>query len=114
MNETGIRVLLVEDNPSDVGLVRAELADVAAGQFELTHVKRLSEAEQRLREECYDVILLNLSLPDAHELATLTGLRQHESYQLSEPGGHCPAVGRPGDVWRSRCGLLGGTGKRGQ
>jgi len=73
--ETGIRVLLVEGNPEDVRLVRGMLARAGAKKFDLTHVNRLGEAVRRLREEPFDVILLDLSLPDAHGLGAATQLQ---------------------------------------
>src|SRR5574339_654293 len=67
-----IRLLLVEDNPGDAVLLRETLRDVGGdGQFDLTHVMRLEEALQKLAAETFDVILLDLSLPDAHGLETL-------------------------------------------
>ena len=60
-----IRVLLVEDNPGDARLLRDTLAEVDSARFELTHVDRLSTALERLSERGFDVILLDLSLPDS-------------------------------------------------
>jgi signal transduction histidine kinase len=63
-----IKVLLVEDNPGDARLLREALAEIARARFDLTHVERLGEAIRRLEEERFDIILLDLSLPDAHGL----------------------------------------------
>ncbi len=70
-----MKILLVEDNPGDAGLVRAALADVLGSQFELTQVGRLSEATGALQTERFDVLLLDLSLPDGHGLETLAVVR---------------------------------------
>jgi signal transduction histidine kinase len=64
------RVLLVEDNPSDVQLVRSALSDLSDRDFfgpifEITRASRLSEATKFLAGEEFDVILLDLSLPDS-------------------------------------------------
>lgn len=68
-----IRLLLVEDNPGDAIILRETLRDVGGeGQFVLTHVMRLDEALQKLATQTFDVILLDLSLPDAHGLETLS------------------------------------------
>lgn len=71
MNLDGIRVLLVEDNPGDARLFTELVKDAGAGQWKLTHVDRLSCALDRLSHESFDVILLDLSLPDADGLETL-------------------------------------------
>jgi PAS domain S-box-containing protein len=67
-----LRVLLVEDNPADADLVREALAEAGA-EATLVCVERISEALARAGDGKWDVVLLDLSLPDAHEL---TGLEQ--------------------------------------
>ena len=67
------RLLLVEDNPGDAYLVTEMLAAVPAGDFDVRHVIRCAEAEERAGD--VDVILLDLSLPDAHGLEAVTRLR---------------------------------------
>lgn len=66
-----IKVLLIEDNPVDAQLTKDILAEESADPFDLTHVDQMSEAIRRLRNERFDVVLLDLSLPDAHGLDTL-------------------------------------------
>ncbi|HEY3306658.1 MAG TPA: ATP-binding protein [Candidatus Binatia bacterium] len=63
-----IKVLVVEDNPGDARLLREALAEMARTRFDWTHVDRLAEALRRLEEERFDIILLDLSLPDAQGL----------------------------------------------
>jgi signal transduction histidine kinase/DNA-binding response OmpR family regulator len=70
-----IRILLVEDNPGDARLLREFLTETEASQFELVHADRLSEAQRRLGEGRFGAILLDLSLPDARGLETITRLR---------------------------------------
>jgi signal transduction histidine kinase len=60
-----VKVLLVEDSPSDAALVRESLQDSGAGVFEFTHVETLAEAMRRAREAAFDVSLLDLTLPDS-------------------------------------------------
>ena len=67
-----IKVLLVEDNPGDARLLREMLVEAAYALFKLTHVERLSEALKRLSEEAFDLVLLDLSLPDGQGLETFT------------------------------------------
>jgi CheY-like chemotaxis protein len=70
-----LRVLLVEDNPMDRLLLQEMLHTSKSALFQLTHVEYLSEALQQLAVERFDVVLLDLSLPDSLGLATFTMLR---------------------------------------
>src|SRR5438067_659479 len=71
-----MRVLLVEDNPGDARLLREAVAEVKAPSIEWTTVDRLADALKRLEDEPFDVLLLDLSLPDAQGFATFA--RAHE------------------------------------
>lgn len=73
----GIRVLLVEDNPGDVRLFLELLRETGAGHVKLEHVDRLCTALERLSNQAFDVVLLDLSLPDAHGLDTLVRAHAH-------------------------------------
>ncbi|HWF61176.1 MAG TPA: PAS domain S-box protein [Nitrospira sp.] len=70
-----MRILLIEDNPGDVRLLRERLAEGDTGRFELTHVDRLSAGLERLVETSFDVVLLDLSLPDSHGPDTVFRIR---------------------------------------
>ncbi|MDZ7956929.1 MAG: response regulator [Aulosira sp. DedQUE10] len=65
-----IKVLLVEDNPGDVLLLQEFLKDVTAAVVELMPVEQLDEALSHLAYESFDVMLLDLSLPDSQGLET--------------------------------------------
>lgn len=69
---TPIHILLVEDNPGDARLVLEMLAEARTGNFALTHVDLFAEALKRLGEQHFDVVLLDLTLPDSRGLDTLT------------------------------------------
>jgi signal transduction histidine kinase len=66
-----IKILLVEDNPYDAELLREMLLGVSTVQFEWVHVTLLGDALKRLREDTFDAILLDLSLPDSLGQETL-------------------------------------------
>ncbi len=70
MAERHIRLLLVEDDPDDVWMMRNLLGDRWDEPFDMVHVELLSAAVERLAEESYDIILLDLTLPDSQGLET--------------------------------------------
>ncbi len=76
-----MRVLLVEDNAADARLIRELLKDSSRGQFQLEQATRLDLALERLRHEAFDLVLLDLGLPDSQGMETVK--RAHEE---------CPAV----------------------
>lgn len=67
-----IRVLLVEDNLADVRLIQAMTAGMISPQFQITHEPRLYGGLHRLDTETYDLLLLDLGLPDSQGLSTFT------------------------------------------
>ncbi|WP_019508528.1 response regulator [Pleurocapsa sp. PCC 7319] len=71
-----IKTLLVENNQEDAFSLRKKLADTREVRFNLTHVERLEKALQCLQQESFDVVLLDLSLPDSHGLATFLSLEE--------------------------------------
>jgi signal transduction histidine kinase len=92
-----LRVLLVEDNPGDAPLVerharQGSVDDIAAG-VTVPHVEDLVTATERLAEDSFDLLLLDLGLPESSGLDTLdrlpedadlpvvvlTGLDDHET-----------------------------------
>jgi PAS domain S-box-containing protein len=72
-----IRILLVEDNPGDARLVEILLSEASSStRFELVHAERLEEAIDYLGKAEFDVILLDLSLPDSGDLETVSRTRE--------------------------------------
>ena len=72
------RVLLVEDNLGDARLVREMLIDAPSGPFQVQTVETLVAALDALaREDRFDVVLLDLSLPDSTVLDTLLTVERH-------------------------------------
>ncbi|MBF0168825.1 MAG: PAS domain-containing protein [Alphaproteobacteria bacterium] len=70
-----LNVLLVEDDPGDAALVLAVLRASKAPAFETTHVLSLHLAIEHVRTQATDVVLLDLSLPDATGVDTVTRMR---------------------------------------
>jgi DNA-binding NarL/FixJ family response regulator len=65
-----VRVLLIEDNPGDARLIREMLVEARSIAFALECADRLVAGLERLGQGEIDVILLDLSLPDAQGLDT--------------------------------------------
>lgn len=76
MQEKCIRVLLVEDNPGDVRLIKEMLGSHAyfGVTYQLSQVEILSVAVQMCSINPIDVILLDLNLPDSAGMETLQSL----------------------------------------
>ena len=75
MSSEPIKVLLVEDNLVDARLLYEGLQETLPEEFQMTHVRRLSEALEYLWEETCNVVLLDLGLPDSHGIDTLVMTR---------------------------------------
>jgi signal transduction histidine kinase len=73
--ESSIDVLIVEDSAADARLTRETLNEVDAPSFAVMHVECLADALDRLSRSRTDVVLLDLSLPDAHGLDGVRRLR---------------------------------------
>lgn len=69
------RTLLVEDNPGDARLIEEMLGEVGVGTFEPRSATDLAAARALLSEREFDVVLLDLSLPDSHGTETVAAVR---------------------------------------
>ena len=68
--EKNIKILLIEDNPGDAYLIEDHLEEFAKFSYELTIIGTLYEALSLLKEQSFDVILSDLSLPDSNGINT--------------------------------------------
>ncbi len=68
MSAAPTTVLLVEDDPADARLIQDALAGTGNSPFRVEWVRHLSDALERLAGEGFEVILLDLSLPDSKGL----------------------------------------------
>lgn len=72
------RVLLVEDNPGDQRLLLAMIEEAPRAApwptFDITHVDRLSAAVAAVGGAEFDLVLLDLSLPDSQGIDTFRGV----------------------------------------
>jgi signal transduction histidine kinase len=77
-----LRVLLIEDNPADVDLIKEALEEaersitIGAPQVVLEDVPRLAEGLTRVGVGDVDIVLLDLSLPDSQGFETFARLER--------------------------------------
>ncbi len=76
MTTAAVKILLVEDSPSDADVLQETLQQAGLDRFELTWVERLDDALARLSQEAFDVLLLDLSLPDSTGAETFQRARR--------------------------------------
>ena len=78
MNSSKINVLLIEDNPGDVRLVEELLHQTPSpgNTFSITNTDRLKNARALLQRNHCDLILLDLSLPDANGLEAFLEIKR--------------------------------------
>lgn len=69
---TSMHILVVDDNPGDVALVRLLLNKAAPGQFAISVAGCLAEVAGLLQRETFDLILLDLGLPEMSGLDSLS------------------------------------------
>ncbi len=75
-NYYAIGILLIEDNIGDARIISELLRDVKDFNFSLTHVQTLNEGLLLLEKSTYDVILLDLGLPDSIGYETISKARE--------------------------------------
>src|ERR1035441_10201228 len=80
MSVTAVKILLVEDSPSDAALLQESLSERGDGEFDFTLAESWKEAEARLRDQPFDMLLLDLSLPDITGRDTFIRARRSEEH----------------------------------
>lgn len=70
-SKTKIPILLIEDNPGDVAIVKSKL-DEAGIRFDLFQEDKLLDGIELLEKTHIDLVLLDLNLPDSNGFRTLT------------------------------------------
>jgi PleD family two-component response regulator len=77
MTQQRVAILLVEDSPSDARRLHRALTRARGIEFTPVQVEQLKEALEQLAHERFEVILLDLSLPDSQGLETLRRVQAH-------------------------------------
>ncbi len=70
MHDSPIKTLLFEDDPGDFALLREYIAEDKSANIKLENVQRLEDGLELLSQDKFDIILVDLSLPDSHGFAT--------------------------------------------
>ena len=80
MSGNSIKVLLIEDNRGDARLIQEILSEGTWRLFEIECAERLSAGLEALSAVAFDVVLLDLSLPDSSGLDTLAVIQAGYSH----------------------------------
>jgi signal transduction histidine kinase len=72
-----IAILLIEDDLAEARLIQEILQNFDLHQFALTHVQRLQAGLNRLRQQQFNLVLLDLTLPDSQGLSSVELLVQN-------------------------------------
>ena len=72
-----MRILLVEDNPGDARLIRIKLSEYPDFPFEVSRAETLEATVTELDNSVFDVILLDLNLPDSIGRETYCRVQAH-------------------------------------
>lgn len=78
MDTSALHVLLIEDNPGDRRLLQELLREVSSVAITLEFAETLQQGMQKLQEQPFDIVLLDLFLPDSQGFDTFTQLHQQE------------------------------------
>lgn len=70
MHKDFIKVLLIEDNPLDVSIIKQMLGNASTSKFEVVHSESIKGALGKTEEENFDIILLDLNLSDSQGYET--------------------------------------------
>ena len=71
MKKLDLKILLVEDNPGDARLILEMLNEDSKSTYNISTVASVSNAVSSLADNNYDIIILDLNLPDSTGLETL-------------------------------------------
>lgn len=78
--ETPVRVLVIEDSPTAVAIIRGLLARVGEGFFQVESAGTLADGTAYIGRHNVQVILLDLTLPDSEGLDTFREIYRHASH----------------------------------
>lgn len=77
MKNTNIKLLVIEDSPSDAELLSSLLKRVNELKFDIAHSTDLGGGMKKIDSDSVDVVILDLGLPDSFGINTYETLRAH-------------------------------------
>jgi len=75
MEPNHLKILLVENEPEFAGTIQAMLNEAAGGVYKVTVAENFAAGLARLSESGFDLMLIDLSVPDGGGLANLEGVK---------------------------------------
>lgn len=82
MHQLMTSVLLVENDPADAGQIQDAIAKAKDSRFHIEWVTQLSTALERMHQEQFDVVLLDLVLPDGQGITMIDQVMQVAPHAL--------------------------------
>ncbi len=80
MKTKPVRILMIEDEPQHVRLIQALLERSRYRDYELVSADRAQSGLEHLSEDSFDVVLLDLGLPDSQGLETFHKVQSQSPY----------------------------------
>ena len=71
MEKQELKVLLIEDNPGDAFLIKFYLGESMSPRFDFHHAENIKTANELLTNNSFDIILMDLNLPDSVGIETI-------------------------------------------
>lgn len=65
-----IKLLIIEDNQADYRIIEELLKETEFSEFNITHRTKLEDGLKQLEHTNFDIVLLDLNLPDSNGLNT--------------------------------------------
>ena len=79
MKASTVNILLIEDNPTDAFLLQSLVSEEVSGSFVFTVKQQLEDGIEAVSNSDFDIILLDLNLPDSQGLDTIKKMHGAES-----------------------------------
>lgn len=71
MEQTELKVLLLEDNPGDAFLIKFYLGESASPIFHVSHAETMKATLELLSENTFDIVITDMNLPDSFGMDTI-------------------------------------------
>ncbi len=75
--EEKIKILVIEDNPGDARLIDIYLKDAYGDKYTFSSADQLNKGLELLSKSTFDIIILDLTLPDSSGLDTIKKVYEH-------------------------------------